>query len=77
MPSYRRTTCRFVSLLSLLTLSLLTQAVKGVRLRFSDVECFRENIPIEDSEVTLTVVADDLHGKSVYVDVVVRFLAYS
>ena len=51
--------------------------VSGVRLQFSDVECFRENIEAEDADVVLTVVTDDLFGKSVYVDVMVRFFACS
>lgn len=46
--------------------------VSGVRLQFSDVECFRENIEAEDADVVLTVVTDDLFGKSVYVDVMAR-----
>lgn len=50
---------------------MLLQA-QAVRLQISDTECFRENIEAEQSQVTLTLVSDDLHGQPVYFDVMVR-----
>lgn len=60
-----------VSVCALLVLSVGSSAV---RLQISDKECFRENIAIAQSQITLTVVSDDLHGKPVYFDVMVCFL---
>jgi hypothetical protein len=69
--TFRSCASQFVCFLVLSWIGSLS-TVKAVRLQISDVECFRENIESSQSQVTLTLVSDDLHGKPVYFDLMVR-----
>jgi hypothetical protein len=56
---------------ALLWISLLS-TVTAIRLQISDMECFRENMESSESLISLTVASDDLYGRPVYFDVMVR-----
>jgi hypothetical protein len=60
---------------ALLWISLLS-TVTAVRLQISDMECFRENMESSESLISLTVASDDLYGRPVYFDVMVRAHKY-